>query len=167
MSASHPRKRDLVRNLFRPPSKTSPNPAPQFGKPLLSSAAPLPSPLPSPSHPLSSTSLGQKILDEALKALPPAQRATLHDHCVSGIQDIRVAVEEAYNAAGDQKRLCEGKRWQWKFRGRNIILRDEADKVLLWLDRFKSVGDVVANVAPLHAGLPWAGIRMILEVLHS
>jgi len=35
---------------------------------------------------------------------------------------------------------------------------------MLWLDRFKSVGDVVANVAPLHVGVPWAGVRILLEV---
>jgi hypothetical protein len=37
-------------------------------------------------------------------------------------------------------------------------------KVLQLLDRFKSVGDVIANVDPVHVGLPWAGIRVILEV---
>jgi len=46
------------------------------------------------------------------------------------------------------------------------LLRDKADKVMLWLDRFKSAGDEVANVAPLHVGLLWAGVRMLLEVLH-
>lgn len=34
------------------------------------------------------------------------------------------------------------------------------------LEKFKSVGDVVANVDPLHVGLPWAGIRAVLEVNH-
>ena len=43
-------------------------------------------------------------------------------------------------------------------------LGDEADKVLLWLDRFKSVGDIAVNADPIHAGLPWAGIRLLLEV---
>jgi hypothetical protein len=38
------------------------------------------------------------------------------------------------------------------------------DKVLQLLDRFKSAGDVAANVDPVHIGLPWAGIRVILEV---
>jgi hypothetical protein len=29
---------------------------------------------------------------------------------------------------------------------------------------FKAVGDVVANIDPVHVGLPWAGILAILEV---
>ena len=43
-------------------------------------------------------------------------------------------------------------------------LRDEADNVMLWLDRFKQVGDIAVNADPIHAGLPWAGIRLLLEV---
>jgi len=43
-------------------------------------------------------------------------------------------------------------------------LWDEADKVMLWLDRFKQVGDIAVNADPIHAGLPWAGIRLLLEV---
>lgn len=49
-------------------------------------------------------------------------------------------------------------------RGRPVILREEADKVIVWLDRFKAVGDIAMNADPIHAGLPWAGIRLLLEV---
>ena len=43
-------------------------------------------------------------------------------------------------------------------------MEEEADKVVGWLNRFTAVGDVVANVDPVHVGLPWAGIRLLLEV---
>jgi hypothetical protein len=43
-------------------------------------------------------------------------------------------------------------------------LFEQADKVVRLLDRFKAVGDIVANVDPVHVGLPWAGVRAILEV---
>jgi hypothetical protein len=33
-----------------------------------------------------------------------------------------------------------------------------------WLDRFKQVGDVASNADPVHVGLPWAGIRVLLDV---
>jgi ankyrin repeat domain-containing protein 50 len=45
-----------------------------------------------------------------------------------------------------------------------VRLAQEADKVLLWLDRFKSMGDIAVNADPIHTGLPWAGIRLLLEV---
>jgi hypothetical protein len=106
----------------------------------------------------------QKFLDLALRALTSEEQATIRQHIAVGTGDICAAVDDAYQAAVGHKQICEDKRWRWNFRGRDVVLRDEADKVLLWLDRFKSIGDVVANVDPLHAGLPWVGIRMILEV---
>jgi hypothetical protein len=34
-----------------------------------------------------------------------------------------------------------------------MTLWEEADKVLLWLDRFKQVGDIAVNADPIHTGL--------------
>lgn len=48
--------------------------------------------------------------------------------------------------------------------GRQIILRDVAEKIIVWIDRFKQVGDIAVNFDPVHASLPWAGIRFLLEV---
>jgi hypothetical protein len=59
---------------------------------------------------------------------------------------------------------CQIKRWPWNYRGRQVYLFEQVDKVVQLLDKFKAVGDVVANVDPIHVGLPWAGIRAILDV---
>jgi hypothetical protein len=50
------------------------------------------------------------------------------------------------------------------FRGCIVRLRDEADNAMLWLDRFKQIRDIAVNADPIHAGLPWVGIRLLLEV---
>lgn len=67
-------------------------------------------------------------------------------------------------AAKSKRQTCLDKRWSINIGGRDVVLREKADKVVHWLDRFKPVGDVVANVDPIHVGLPWAGIRLLLEV---
>lgn len=67
-------------------------------------------------------------------------------------------------AAKEKQRSCLEKRWVFAFRGRTIVLKEEANKVIRWLNRFKAVGDIVANADPVHVGLPWAGIRLLLEV---
>ena len=54
-----------------------------------------------------------------------------------------------------------------EFKGRTIVLRHLADKVVFWLEKFKQVGDIAVNVDPLHAGLPWACIRLLLQVIHN
>jgi len=49
---------------------------------------------------------------------------------------------------------CKIKRWSWNYKGRQVYLADQVDKVVRLLDKFKAVGDVVANVDPVHVGLP-------------
>lgn len=45
-----------------------------------------------------------------------------------------------------------------------INLRDRAEKILEWVDKFKQVGDIAIQYDQAHAALPWAGIRFILQV---
>ncbi|KXG45996.1 uncharacterized protein PGRI_048520 [Penicillium griseofulvum] len=66
-----------------------------------------------------------------------------------------------------KREICDKNRWTFRRGGHNIQLRDTADKVLNWLDKFKAVGDIVSNVDPLHAGVPWAGIRFLIQVVQS
>ncbi len=63
-----------------------------------------------------------------------------------------------------QRDECQKGRWRFRFRERDIIVRDEVAKVLAWLDKFKQVGDMAVNFDPHHAALPWAGVRLLLEV---
>ena len=92
------------------------------------------------------------FLTDGLKELSAQNRDVVQEHVSANISD---TVQAAYDAARNQKTICEDKRWP---------ASEKADKVLLWLDRFKSVGDIIANADPIHVGLPWAGIRMLLEV---
>jgi Tetratricopeptide repeat len=60
------------------------------------------------------------------------------------------------NGAKKQQRSCIEKRRTFTFAGRKVILKEVADTVIYWLDRFKDVGDIAASVDHVHAGLPWA-----------
>ncbi|KAF5522119.1 hypothetical protein CGCA056_v006296 [Colletotrichum aenigma] len=68
--------------------------------------------------------------------------------------------------------LVQGKQQQcmdrrWKFRQSNgevVVVRDVFEKVVRWLQRFKEVGDVATQYDPAHAALPWAGVRMLLQI---
>lgn len=59
---------------------------------------------------------------------------------------------------------------RWKYTrksGETVIIRDVLEKFLRWLDMFKGIGDVAIQYDPTHATLPWAGIRLILQVSDS
>ncbi|KAE8325477.1 hypothetical protein BDV39DRAFT_206818 [Aspergillus sergii] len=63
-----------------------------------------------------------------------------------------------------QKReLFENKRWNVSLNGYTFRLSDIADKVMTWLEKLKVIGDIAVNAVPIHARLPWAGIRMLLQ----
>jgi hypothetical protein len=74
------------------------------------------------------------------------------------------AFDEVHAHARELQQRSKIKRWSWDYNGRQVYLFEQADKFVRLLDRFKAVGDLVANVDPVHVGLPWAGVRAILEV---
>ena len=126
---------------------------------LTAGAAPLSSP-----QATSTPSSNPNLLHDVLKRLSDDDRATLQDYMFHNASDIDLALEQALTAAKEKQRCCIEKRWTFTFTGRTVVVKEEADKVVGWLNRFTAVGDVVANVDPVHVGLPWAGIRLLLEV---
>lgn len=80
-------------------------------------------------------------------------------------RDVLAAV---YRAAEDRKQLRLRKRWRFKkSNGEEIIIRDIFDKILTWLDSFKSICDVAMQYDAVHAALPWAAVRFLLNVAVS
>ena len=46
-----------------------------------------------------------------------------------------------------------------------VVIHDLFRKIAVWIDRFKGTGDIVVQYDPVHAALPWAGVRFLLEVV--
>ena len=73
-------------------------------------------------------------------------------------------IEELLVAVRAKREICLENQWEFEFRGRAVNLRDQADKIISWLAKFKEVGDIAIQQDPSHAALPWAGIRFLLQV---
>jgi hypothetical protein len=111
------------------------------------------------------TRCGSSILADALEALGPDDRELTSSLLLpSNAISVDVAFDEVHTRARVLQQRCKIKRWSWNYKGRQVYLADQVDKVVRLLDKFKPVGDLIANVDPVHVGLPWAGIRAILEV---
>ena len=152
MTPQTDRKRDRLRAWFR----TSPSPLPGYTTPGSTQPAITTS---------TNTSIASSILADALEALQfdhrEIIRILLQPTNVVSADD---AFDEVHAYARELQQRSKIKRWTWTYRGRQMYLFEQADKVVRLLDRFKAVGDIVANVDPVHVGLPWAGVRAILEV---
>ncbi|KAI9708147.1 MAG: hypothetical protein M1828_003096 [Chrysothrix sp. TS-e1954] len=160
MGSSKPRKRDRWRHLWYPSTQTLPNPTSQDPPSLTTQA----SQSSTSTSILSNQHVAHFLLDKALQLLSDSEQQTIKEHLPDRGSGIQAALDNAYNAAQQKRQLCQEKRWSWTVRGRNIAVADQVDKVILWLDKFKGIGDVASNADPVHVGLPWAGIRLLLEV---
>jgi hypothetical protein len=111
------------------------------------------------------TTCGSSILADALEALGPDDRQSIGSLILpTNTISVDAAFDEIHTYTKELQKRCAIKRWSWNYKGRQVYLADQVDKIVRLLDKFKAVGDVVANVDPIHVGLPWAGIRAILEV---
>jgi len=55
-------------------------------------------------------------------------------------------------------------RLKLKWGGKEIDVQESADNLVGWVTKFKEIGDIVVQYDPVHAALPWAGVRFILLV---
>jgi hypothetical protein len=56
------------------------------------------------------------------------------------------------------------KKGNFRFAGRDVNLRKTLETWVKFFNRIKQIGDLAVNVDPMHAGLPWAAIRLIITV---
>ena len=70
--------------------------------------------------------------------------------------------------AVEQKRLQRiSKGWKVKYSGNDVQIHDVFGKIIAWINKFKEVGDIAVQYDPIHAALPWAAVRLVLQVRSS
>lgn len=75
-----------------------------------------------------------------------------------------VSPQSLLDAAIQRQKELEKHRWVLRMGGKNIVLRDVAAKIVHWINMFKEMGDIAVNFNPVHAALPWTGVRFLLQV---
>lgn len=113
---------------------------------------------------LSRTNLWEEALSKLSKAEQKAVRSIQANSDNSSIL-FTAGMIELVTLTREKQRRCEEKAFKFQFRGQEIILRDVAEKVIVYLNKFKAIGDVAVNFDPVHAALPWAGVRFLIQVL--
>jgi len=72
------------------------------------------------------------------------------------------ALTKLLEKAMEEKKDKIANQWEVKWRGKKINVREKAEKLVGWITKFKEVGDIAVQYDPVHAALPWAGVRFIL-----
>lgn len=62
-----------------------------------------------------------------------------------------------------RKALLE-RQWKIAMGNKEIVIREQLEKILKAVQVFKDLGSTAAIIDPVHAGLPWAGLCLLMEV---
>ncbi|MCJ1396699.1 hypothetical protein MMC18_009591 [Xylographa bjoerkii] len=111
--------------------------------------------------PIPLTSAAQQILPlrqvtkdlwrKAFNSLRPEDQLPIDQTLPSRI----VVLNEVLSKVEEKKQQCLQNRWTYKNgKGEAVILRDVFDKIAVWIDKFKAVGDTVVQYDTAHAALP-------------
>jgi hypothetical protein len=72
-------------------------------------------------------------------------------------------LERVLEMTGKSRDACREKGLKFKLGEKTFVVRDLADKILSWVEKFKQIGDITMQYDPGHAALPWAGIWILLQ----
>ncbi|KAJ2985463.1 hypothetical protein NUW58_g5516 [Xylaria curta] len=73
-------------------------------------------------------------------------------------------VEKMVLLAMEKRQQCANSKWKtFRLSGHEISLSDLANNAIEWLNKFKGIGDIIVQYDPVHATLPWAAARLLLQ----
>lgn len=106
---------------------------------------------------LNATSKNTSLWDTAFRTLCKEDQQAFD---FSGPEYLGI-LDDVLVAVGEKRNLCRQKMWKFTWDEKEFILRDIADKMITWVNKFKNSrtqGD------PIDLRIPWGLIRYLLEV---
>ncbi|TGO51237.1 hypothetical protein BCON_0166g00240 [Botryotinia convoluta] len=74
-------------------------------------------------------------------------------------------LQDIHNLATEKKAVCIQKAWKYKNNnGTTVVIRDLFEKIIVWVNKVKDIGDIIVSYDPGHAALPWAAVRLLLMI---
>uniref|UniRef100_A0A0W0GEG1 NACHT domain-containing protein n=1 Tax=Moniliophthora roreri TaxID=221103 RepID=A0A0W0GEG1_MONRR len=76
------------------------------------------------------------------------------------------ALDQLHQLVEHAKEECIRKCWKYKWKGRQVVLRDVFEKITGRIKAFESLGDGIAGASNRsEVGLAWAGIKFLLKIM--
>jgi len=101
---------------------------------------------------------------ELLRTTNPDLLASLEAIIIDG-NDESTGPKERLSVVVAQKRdEMLSRQWTFKFVNHRLKIREQLQRIAKVAEYAKGFGSIIANVDPVHAGLPWAGINLLLTV---
>ncbi|KAJ5373355.1 hypothetical protein N7517_005361 [Penicillium concentricum] len=82
--------------------------------------------------------------------------------------DTKQTLNDILSALEVQRDRCTRDKWTTiSIGGKKLIIRDVCAKIAAYVKKFMEVADVAVQYDPVHAALPWAGVRFLLQLTFS
>jgi hypothetical protein len=82
----------------------------------------------------------------------------------SGIQKGIGQEQQLGDLLARKRRIMEGKQWVFYWQKKAIKIGPQFDKIVKFFKLVKPIGDTAAALDPIHAGIPWACVSVLLPV---
>jgi len=98
------------------------------------------------------------LWEKAIDKLSEEDRKTM----TLDVTDKMSCVRDAIKITKDARDVCSEKQWKFNIRGKEILLRDVAEKLLSNIDKFAEIGTIITTYEP-HSAVPWAAFQFLLK----
>ena len=102
-----------------------------------------------------------KFTEKNPKLLQKYERMLLKDSEFPGREDPQTRMSSILSRNLDK---MASRQWSIKWKGQPRQIREQVDRIVQVVQVAKDFGSVAAGLDPIHAGLPWAGVCMLLQV---
>ncbi|KAJ9401934.1 hypothetical protein DTO282F9_1224 [Paecilomyces variotii] len=107
------------------------------------------------------------LWSRALSSLPPKDQRIFQISTTSS-PDAKVILQDILSALERQRDRCKRDVWTTiSVGGKELVIRDLCAKIASYVKKFMEVVDVAVQYDPVHAALPWAGVRFLLQLSFS
>ncbi|KAF4995982.1 hypothetical protein FDECE_12608 [Fusarium decemcellulare] len=119
-------------------------------------------------HPSASSGWTKDPWGDAFERLPEASQVLLtRARQCTGIASASIntvdIVKETIEVAKQRISDSEANEWMFKIGRKEFVPRHFLDRIIDWLQKFIAIGDVAVAFDPVHAALPWAAVRFLLQ----
>ncbi|KAJ9363475.1 hypothetical protein DTO280E4_2457 [Paecilomyces variotii] len=107
------------------------------------------------------------LWSRALSSLPPRDQQIFKISSTS-TPDAKGILQDILSALERQRDRCKRDTWTTiSVGGKQLVIRDLCTKIASYVKKFMEVIDVAVQYDPVHAALPWAGVRFLLRLSFS
>ena len=102
----------------------------------------------------------RSLWDAAINELS-SDNKTICDNLAGSNLDI---LGSLYTDVDRKRELCGEDRWCINFLGKQYVLREVFENILVHIRDFREIVDMIVSWDPVHMALPWAAVKLLLQV---